>query len=142
MKRINLIIGILLISLIQSGCSKEPVTDYTQFLPKDATDVITEQIRQGIDYSIYLKATVSHEGFKEFCNNLKLSKGLSPRAQSDYVDESIREWWLIPTKVGDDDIIHYYYTRDIFRPGNPERISDTLSAFYYSGSLYFKHTNF
>jgi hypothetical protein len=142
MKRINLIISIIFISLIQLSCSKESKIDYTQFLPKDATDVITQRIRQGIDYSIYLKATVSPEGFKVFCDNLKLSKEPNRRAQSDYVDESIREWWLISNKDSENDIMHDYYTRNVFRQDNLERISDTLSAFYYSGSVYFKHTNF
>lgn len=104
--------------------------------------MITQQVRQGINYSIYMKATVFPDGLKAFCDNLKLSKEPHQRAQLDYVDESIPEWWIIPKKDSEDDVVHYFYTRNIFRQDNPGRISDTLSAFYYSGSLYFKHTNF
>lgn len=139
MKLYNLTISLVLMLAIQLGCSKAPVKDYSIYLPNDATDVITQRIQQGIDYSIYLKATVSPEGFKVFCDNLELSIEPSKWEQSEFVDESIREWWLIPSN--DKKIKHEHFTRNIFSKDDPERITDVLSAFHYNGSIYFQHTN-
>lgn len=142
MKRIPSLIGLVLFFTIQLACSKAPVEDYTVHLPDDATNVMTERIQQGIDYSIYLKATVSPEGFKLFCDHLDLSQEPNKRQQSEFADESIRAWWIIPQKDGIDAVTHHYYSRNISRDDNPESIRDTLSAFYYNGNLYFQHTNF
>lgn len=142
MKRIPSLIGLVLLFTIQLGCSKAPVLDYTVHLPGNATDVMTERVQQGIDYSIYLKATVSPEGFKLFCDHLDLSIEPNTRRQSKFADESIRAWWIISKKDGIDEVSHHYYTRNIYREDDPESITDTLAAFYYNGNLYFQHTNF
>lgn len=141
MKLIPQVLSLLLISAIQLGCSKAPVKDYTIYLPDGANGVITQRIQQGIDYSIYLKATVTPEGFKEFCDNLELKQEPEKWPQSEFVDDSIREWWLIPKSTDNIDFKHYYFTRNLYDKDNPERITDVLSAFYYNGSVYFQHTN-
>jgi hypothetical protein len=142
MKLFNSIIGLSLMLAIQLGCSKAPVKDYTVYLPNDATEVITQKIQQGIDYSIYLKANVTPEGFKVFCDNLELSKEPNEREQSEFSEESIREWWFIPPEEGEEHVRHHYYSRNILREDRPEFIRDTLTAFYYNGNLYFQHMNF
>lgn len=65
---------------------------YIELLPKGATEVRSEVIREGFDYTIYMKANLSQNGFTQFIEEVGLKQSDSERSLFMEKGE-VLAWW-------------------------------------------------
>ena len=113
------------------GCSNRQ-NPYVKLLPVGATEIRTETVPAGIDYSFFIKAKVSDSEFAEFIKAAGLQEGGTQ--DGDLQEDKVKTWWN-PRRS------RPYYGTIKYRTDG-KSVQALVWATYEEGYLYFKYTDF